>query len=44
MVFVLLPGEVREGRSRPGRRGDTFFFFARQGDAGPIALEEWQLI
>lgn len=44
MVFILLPGEVREGRnggSRRRRRRDTF---CRLGDAGPIALEEWQLI
>lgn len=43
MLFVLLPGEVREGREKQ-TEGGAGTLFARQGDAGPIALEEWQLI
>lgn len=44
MVFVLLPGEVREGRNRGSRQRRCRDTFARQGDAALIALEEWQLI
>lgn len=44
MVFVLLPGEAREGRNRGSRQERCSDRRCRQGDARPIALEEWQLI